>query len=527
MGTVKRPWLAFIGLLFGSFTVIEAMAFQIPALPVLTKAFGIPVALSGLISLAYYLTHTVCGPVFGNIADQFGRKRTVMIGLGIFAVSEYAAALSPNFAVYLAARVVQGIGAACVVPAGIAYATYLFPTEKRGTALGVFAAIGTLGAAAGGIVGGLVVANFGWQAIYVVSGTLAVLGLLLVKFVVPETPSAERKPFDYAGSFLLLLAVGTLLSVTTLMANLGIASPYTLTVLMAGIILAVLFWTVEKRSKHPFIELSLLKNRHFILPLVLLFLLGICYQGVLYTNAFFVSSVPGGGPHLAGMLTMYVYVAGAVGGLVGGKLVDMIRMKYVIITGILLFMAGSVVYSTYTVHTPFWYVVMTVIILVSGVTLLGPAITKMAMDVVPPTKLSTGSGTFTMIRDLGNPTGQTTGLAVFGTLSASSLAAALAQQATKAGVSEEYLPAIAEAGQSAGASIPQTLADHLAAIGAQFQTLYEAARLDGMIMALNSMSYIVIGVSILVLLLSLFLPNIPVKRTSMKPIATDQPVTEV
>jgi MFS family permease len=505
--TVKSPWLAFLGLLFGSFFVTEALAFQIPALPVLTQEFGIPVALSGLISLFYYLTHTVFGPIFGNFADQVGRKRIVMIGLVIFTISEYAAALSPNFSFFLGARFLQGIGAACVVPAGIAYATYLFPGNKRGLALGVLAAIGTLGAAAGGIIGGLVIGKFGWQSIYVISGTLSLIGILVVKVFVPETAKATRKPFDYLGSVLLLVAVGTLLSVTTLIANLGISSPYTLTALVLGIILAVCFWIVEKKSSHPFIDLSLLKNRKFILPLALVFFMGLCYQAILYTNAFFVSTKPGGGPALAGMLTMYIYVAGAISGLIGGKLVDIFKIKYVMISGIVIFAAGSIIYSTYNVNTPFWYVVMTVLILAVGVTLIGPAAMKMAMSVVSESKLSSGSGTYVLIRDLGTPTGQTTGLATFGALSVSSMAAALTAQAHSAGISDKLIPAVQQAGKTAGQTIDSSLADQLSKLGVNFQDLLGAAKLDGMIQALNSMSHIVIGVVIALFLAAFFLPN--------------------
>lgn len=356
--SVKSPWVAFLGLLFGTFTVIEAMAFQIPALPTLTKEFGIPVAISGLISLFYYLGHTVFAPVFGNIADQIGRRRIILTGLVVFTISEYLAAMSVNFTMFLIARVFQGIGAACVVPAGIAYATYLFPNERRGMALGVLSAVGTLGAAAGGLIGGFLIGKFGWQTIYLVSGTLSLVGIVLVKLTVPETPRNQRKPFDYLGSIFLLLTVGTLLSVTTLIANLGLKSPYTIVTLLAGLVFATIFWGVEKKSEFPFIDLSLLKNRMFILPLLLTFFLGICYQGVLYTNAFFVSSKAGGGPELAGMLTMYVYLTGALFGLVGGKLVDKFPMKKVIISSSALFVIGSIIYSTYTASTPFWYVAM-------------------------------------------------------------------------------------------------------------------------------------------------------------------------
>jgi len=380
-------------------------------------------------------------------------------------------------------------------------------------ALGVMSAVGTLGAAAGGIIGGFAIKQFGWPIIYWISGTLSVIGLFLVLWTVPETPRRERKPFDYFGSALLFSAVGTLLSVTTLIANLGFLSPYTLLTLLIGIILSMIFWQVEKRSPHPFIELSLFKNRRFILPLILSFFLTLCYQGVLYSNAFFVSSKPGGGPELAGMLTMYVYVAGAISGLIGGKLVDMIKMKHVILASIGCFFVGAFVYSTFHENTPFWYIAMTVIILVMGITAMAPACMKMALAVVPEEKLSMGSGTYTMIRDLGSPAGQTTGLAVFGTLSASSLVTALTQQAKESGVSEAFIPALVEAAKSSGSVIDPKLSEQFAKLGLHFSDIYQAAQNKGMIIALNSMSYIVIGVTILIFIVAFWLPNIPVRSS--------------
>lgn len=503
----KSPWVAFLGLLFGTFTVVEAMAFQIPALPALTQEFGIPIAISGLISLCYYLGHTVFGPVFGNIADQIGRRKIIITGLIIFAASEYLAALSVNFPMFLAARLFQGVGAACVVPAGIAYATYLFPSQKRGTAFGVLSAIGTLGAAAGGVIGGIVIGTYGWAMIYWISGTLALIGIVLVRLTVPETPRHERKPFDYLGSVLLLATVGCLLTATTLVGNLGIGSAYTLAALLAGIILALCFWRVERRVAHPFIQLSLLRNRTFILPLLLTFSLGICYQGVLYTNAFFVSTKPGGGPEQAGMLTMCVYLAGALFGLIGGKLVDHFNMKHVIIASTATFVVGALIYATYAADTPFWYVAGTVIILVASFLIMSPACVKMALAEVSQEKLSGGAGTYAMIRDLGNPAGQTAFLAIFGTLSASSFGAALLQQAQQKGIAEAAMPLMEQIGQSGGKAIDAALADQLNSMGVPVQSLLDAAKIDGMITALNGTSYIVISIAALIFLASFFLPN--------------------
>lgn len=121
-----------------------------------------------------------------------------------------------------------------------------------------------------------------------------------------------------------------------------------------------------------------------------------------------------------------------------------------------------------------------------------------------------------MIRDLGNPTGQTTFLALFGTISVSSLGAALLGQAKQAGVSDSLMAKVEEAGNVAGEQIDSELVNHLNTLGIQFQDLLNAAKIDGMIISLNWMSYIVIAIAVLVFVAAFFLPNHQAKKVMSK-----------
>ncbi|NLI91286.1 MAG: MFS transporter [Peptococcaceae bacterium] len=514
---VKNPWIAYLGFLFGSFTIIEALAFQIPVVPVVTKVFGISVASAAFIGLVYYLTHIVAGPVWGNLADQFGRKKIVLLGVAIFAVSEFMAAVSPNFEFFLFARSVQGIGSGCVVSSGLAYAQYLFPPEKRGAALGTFSSIGTVGAAVGGIVGGNVVNSFGWQYIYYINCTFAIIGFIIISLTVPETESLGKKPFDYLGSLLLLLTVGTLLGSTTLMSNLGVTSPTTLGVLAAGFILFLIFWFYEKKNPHPFLELSLLKNKIFILPLILYFLIQVCNTGAMMANSFYVNVKPGGGPVAVGTVAMWSYITGALGGFISGRLIDRFRIKHILLVGITVFFIGIFAYSRFTPETPTWYISAAIGIFTAGICMMMPACIKMALSVVPADKLGSGSGTYTMIQYMGNPAGNSIGLAIFSSLSSSAIATQLTAKAQVHGVGQDMIPAILEAGKTKGAVVAPALADYLAKIGLKFQTLYTEANVQAMVSALNSMAYIILGITVCVFLLAIFaLPNIAstYKKTS-------------
>jgi multidrug resistance protein len=509
LAKIKNPWIAYLGFLFGSFTIIEALAFQIPVVPVVTKVFGISVATAAFIGLVYYLTHIVTGPVWGNLADQFGRKKIVLIGVAIFAVSEFLAAVSINFGMFLFARFVQGIGSGCVVSSGLAYAQYLFPPEKRGAAIGTFSAIGTVGAAVGGLVGGHVVNSLGWQYIYFINCAFALIGLIIISLTVPETKSLGKKPFDYLGSILLLLTVGTLLSATTLMSNLGVASPATLGVLAAGIILFIIFWFYEKKNPHPFLELSLLKNKIFILPLIFYFIIQVCNTGAMMANSFYVNVKPGGGPVAVGTISMWSYITGALGGFISGKLIDRFKIKHILLVGITVFFLGVLAYSRFTPETPTWFISAAIGVFTAGICMMMPACIKMALSVVPGDKLGSGSGTYTMLQYMGNPAGNSIGLAIFSSLSSSAIAAELTTKAQAHGIGQEMMPAILEAGKNKGTVVAPALADYLSKLGLKFQTLYNEANVQAMVSALNNMAYIILGVTVIVFLLTLFaLPSI-------------------
>ena len=106
----RSAWAVYAALLFGTFITIEAAAFQAPALPSVTRHFGIPVNMAALVLILYSLALTVFAPIMGRLGDQHGRKKVITIGMLVFAVSEFAAAWAPNFAFFLGARFAYRVG---------------------------------------------------------------------------------------------------------------------------------------------------------------------------------------------------------------------------------------------------------------------------------------------------------------------------------------------------------------------------------------------------------------------------------
>lgn len=513
----RSPWISYIGLMLSTFIMIEATAFQIPALPTIVNYFGVQVALAGLAGLAYSLTTLVLGPVFGNIADQVGRKKILLIGMIVFSVSEFIAAVSTSWTIFVSCRLLQGVGVAAVIPATIAYAGVLFKPEKRGVALGVQSASGSFGAAVGGGIAGPLINNFGWQSIYIFTGSLAIIGFIVVWFTLPETQRKEREPFDFFGSFLLMVTGGFLLSVSVIMSVFGRTSSYSLFSYGMGILLLICFLQWEKRHEHPFLDMNLLTDRRFILPALFVFFVNICWTAYLYTCAFFVSNRPGGGPQYVGIVLLGALLTGTLVALISGKLADSFRPKTIIMIDLCILLAGTFAFTRFASETPFWYVLMTGILVGGGYFGMHPCVIKLAYSAFTEKNLGTGTGTYLMIREFGIPTGSVISLAVFGAISASALVTSITAVAQNAGIGDKLMPAVIQAAETGGKTMSPDLVAQFDKMGINFNDMYNEANVVGMVQAINTVSYFIVGLAILLFVVAVTqLPGAPDKVTTKK-----------
>lgn len=506
----RSPWQIYLVLLFSTFVTIEAAAFQAPAIPSVARHYGIPINLSALILLFYFLALTVFAPIMGRLADSVGRKRILMFGLLLFALAEFLAASVPAFPLFLAARFLQGFGVACILPGVMAYVSDLFSAKNRGTALGILTLAMTLGAASGGLFGGLLIDSFGWPSVYWISGALAIAGLVPVAAFVPEIRSnATRHPFDLTGALWLFVTVGALLSLPTWAGNFGIRSSYTLAAFCAGILGLFMLARVGYRAAAPVVDLSILKQRTFALPTAIYWLHLLSFSGVLYALAFFINGRPGGSASQFGFVSLFLYGSSMISAPISGRVVDLMNPRWVSIFALTGTLIALVSFSTIRVDTPLWFIVMTVSALGLMMGANTPAIMKLALGAVPREKIGAGSGLFSMLRDLGSPTGSSFALAVFGTSLAIHTEQALTERAKALGVSDELMESLATLLASKGKIVMPALATQLQARGMDAMELLRLAGLDGLSGALPSVGYLLMGMVGLAWLLSFLLPKVP------------------
>jgi multidrug resistance protein len=504
----SNSWFIFTVLLAGSFITIEAAAFQAPAIPAISKYFDIPASMAALVSMIYYLALVIGHPICGQLADRFGRKRILTIGLSGFIVSEFLAAISTGYEFLLVARFLQGASVACILPIILSYVAYLFPSEKRGMPLGILAFSMSLGATTGAVIGGVLIDAFSWRAVYWVSGALSILGLLLTLWKVPETPTTRSQiTVDRAGILLLFFTATALLSAPTMMSRFGLSSTEALSVLGAGIVCAFIMWQVEKRAQSPVVDTGIMSKRNFFIPCLVYMMFLVVHGGTIYSLSFFISDRPGGSASQVGLINTFAFGTSMIAGLISGKVIDKVSEKTVIICIICLMSVGVAMYTQIRLDTSIWVLAGIVSILGFSQGMKGPAITKLTLRSVPASKLGTGSGMFSMMRDFGTPAGVTIGLALYSHIRVERTRESLFELATQHGLGYQFWPALTEALSTKGKQVSPELSEQLTHLGTNFNALLIQAQQSGINATMPNLSVNLLGVLIVMILLAMALPN--------------------
>ena len=211
----------------------------------------------------YLLTAAALLLVSGALADKYGRRRILITGLLVMLAASTVCAIAPSFGVLIGARIVQGVGAALVVPSSLALLNGTLQGKDRATGIGVWAGLSSLGTLAGPFVGGWFVDHVSWRAVFLLNVPL-ILGAILSVLPVPES-AAERGHFslDTAGAVLAVLGLAGLIDGLTAGSTTGWANPRVIIGLVVGVIGLALLVPVERRVRSPMLKLSLFQSRQF------------------------------------------------------------------------------------------------------------------------------------------------------------------------------------------------------------------------------------------------------------------------
>jgi len=258
-----QRWTLVACILASSLSFVEGSVLSV-ALPAIRQSYGAQAQQVQWVVNAYLLPLSALLLLGGALGDHFGRRRLLVVGTSIFAATSLVCALAPNLAVLLAARAAQGVGAALLLPNSLALLNAAFQGEKRGRAVGIWAASGAAMAAVAPLIGGWLVGTVGWPAIFYINLPLALGAILLALRFVEESREPGAGRTDYAGAFLATGGLGGLTYALTLWSATRQFTNDALSALAAGLVLLGGFlWLEHRRGSRAMMPLTLFEGRCF------------------------------------------------------------------------------------------------------------------------------------------------------------------------------------------------------------------------------------------------------------------------
>jgi EmrB/QacA subfamily drug resistance transporter len=362
---------------------------------------------------AYTLTFAVLLLTGAAVGERLGRRRMLAAGVGLFTAASAACALAPNAGALVAARAVQGAGAALMLPLALALLSAAFPPERRAWALGIFSSVTGIAVLAGPVVGGAVTQGLAWTWIFWLNVPIGVIMIPLILTRMTASAGA-RASLDPIG---LLLASGGALGLVWALIRAngsGWASPEIVATLTAGALLATGFVAWELRTSHPMIPVRLFGQRAFAAGNVAAFTVFAMLFALVFFMAQFLQNGLGYDPLGTGlrllpgwaMLTLIAPFAGALIARVGERL---------LIAGGMTAAAAGLIWIALIARTglPYEDLVAPLVLAGSGVSVAVPATMSAVMTSVPPQAIGQASGTLNMLRQLGSVFGIAICAAVF------------------------------------------------------------------------------------------------------------------
>ncbi|MCP2343228.1 MFS transporter [Actinomadura rupiterrae] len=318
-------------------TLMEANAVNL-AIPAMSRALHTGLDRVLWIAAVYQLVLAATMVIAGRLGDLHGPKRMFLAGLGLFAAGSAGCALARNIDVLLAARVVQGLGAALLTPQSLAFTTRLFPPERRGRALGLSGAVAGLGVTAGPTLGGLLVAVLGWRSIFWVNVPIAAAVFALFARLAPDLRTRVRERLDLLGAG--LLAGGLTLVTCALLES--APHPRLAALAVPGAALLAAFTAVERRRQQdgPLLHFAVLRNRDFTLLTLATGALPCAVAGVMLLCSMWLQSGMGMSAARAGLTLALAPAVSVPLAMLAGRWNDRFGAKPVTLAGMALMAAG-------------------------------------------------------------------------------------------------------------------------------------------------------------------------------------------
>ncbi|MDA8085602.1 MAG: MFS transporter [Nitrospiraceae bacterium] len=372
------------------------------AMPTLQHSFNVSLAVIEWVAMAYMLTLTIFLPLFGRLADMYGRTKLYTTGFVVFTIGSVLCGMAPTASFIIFARVLQAVGAGLLQANSVAIITQAFPGNERGKAIGIQGAVQAVAMSIGPFVGGILIHIVNWRAIFYVNLPIGIVGVLMALLILPKSEKSQKKEkIDFVG--ILTFSPGLAFMVLALNKGekLGWTSHTILGYLALAFVLLTAFIITELKVEHPMIDLKLFKNYTFsagnftgMLSYYVLF-------AILFLMPFYMEEVLRYPVALTGTLLTPIPLAMAVIAPVAGSISDKHGSRIMTATGMFVCAVASFFLMFFGQISHLTLFVLDLILLGIGMGMFTPPNNSAIMGAAPREKLGLAGGILNMMRSLG------------------------------------------------------------------------------------------------------------------------------
>ena len=386
-------WTLVACVLASSLSFVEGSVLSV-ALPAIRHSYGANAQEVQWVVNAYLLPLSALLLLGGALGDHFGRKRLLLIGTSVFAVTSLVCALAPTLPVLLAARAAQGLGAGLLLPNSLALLNAAFSGEKRGRAVGIWAAAGAAAAAIAPLIGGWLVGSIGWPTIFYINLPLALGAILIAMRFVAESREAGAGRTDYGGALLATLGLGGLTYALTLWSATRRFSGSAQVALGLGLVMAAAFlWVEHRRGQRAMMPLDLFKSRCFAGLNLLTFLLYGAFAAAMLLIPYVLITSGGYSPIQAGLAMLPLPILMTSASPTMGGIAAKLGPRIPLTAGPAVVAAGMVIARLVTEHGSYWSGPFPMIVVMAvGMTIAVAPLTSSVLGSVEEQHVAMASG---------------------------------------------------------------------------------------------------------------------------------------
>ncbi|WP_405899407.1 MFS transporter [Streptomyces sp. NBC_00727] len=407
-----RKWGPLTAVCLGTFMLLLDVTIVIVALPDMARALDASLSDLQWVIDGYALALAALLLGIGAAADRLGRRRVHVVGVVLFAAASLACGLASSPGLLVAARGVQGVGAAAMFATTLPLLASVYAGKDRSVALGLWGAVAGGAAAIGPVVGGLLTEGPGWRWIFYVNLPVSVAAVWLTGRTVPESHGARDRRTDWAGTAAFAVFAGAATYAVVRAGSVGWASGQTLATFGIAALALVCFVLVELRVAHPLLDLSLFRTSAFTGVMAGALAFNLAAFGVLPYTSIWLQTVLGLSPVQGGLAVLPLAATSFVVAALGGRLLHGAPPRLTIGVGLVLVGAGTLGQAVLGEGSSWPVLIPGLLVAGIGTGLVSPAIAGAALAAVPPERAGMAGGAVNTFRQLG----YAFGVAVLGTV---------------------------------------------------------------------------------------------------------------